>query len=554
MVKRKLKESDIIERWNRKGAEGFFNWLSDIQPHIINSNNRYEIFTPESWQDKTIKAMLKVEGSNWIHSLIVLIWPRRHSKSTLFALIVLWLFTSRNNYTIQCLGNSEEHTERVQFRTLKNIIRNTPKLSRLIPDRNILSYEIKNPAQKNIIQRSAVNLASSFGDKLNVLWLSDFHATPDVSIFNAYQAALLDSQGALCLIDSNVDSSDGHVHKLQQEAEEDDSIFCSHLQYADFQQYKKAAPAWIDRATAKRLQKTLLPAAFDRDILGKRSDSVNALFPVHIINQCKTPYKLPADIKTIANSRKYVVGGGLDRARSFSLSGDNTVWTTTLKVASPEHGEPEYYILNQQKIFNSSAALIKKAILKDHERYHLDNVCLEAYETTDINAYLSDQGISCELVNATPSQQMSSFSEIRRIASECRLHFPDDLKSLPSEMQTFVYSITKGNKVSFGHSANKFHDDYVYSLNWSVYATRDTVLNLYVMGNILCHNKTSRRALCFLMGGDMVPFCSQDCMAYHKLDGMYKEYKRNLLDSDLNISEFYNLKVKQTGAKIYQAA
>jgi len=86
MAKRKLKESDIIERWNMEGAEGFFNWLSDIQPRIINSNNRYEIFTPESWQEKTIKAMLKVEGSNWIHSLIVLIWPRRHSKSTLFAL------------------------------------------------------------------------------------------------------------------------------------------------------------------------------------------------------------------------------------------------------------------------------------------------------------------------------------------------------------------------------------------------------------------------------------------------------------------------------------
>jgi hypothetical protein len=149
---------------------------------------------------------------------------------------------------------------------------------------------------------------------------------------------------------------------------------------------------------------------------------------------------------------------------------------------------------------------------------------------------------------------MSSFSELRRVASESRLHFPDDLKSLPSEMQTFVYSITKGNKVSFGHSANKFHDDYVYSLNWSVYATREAVLSLYVMGNILCHNKTSRRTLCFLMGGDMVPFCCEECSAYHQINEMFKEYKRNRLDDDLNISEFYNLKVKQTGAKIFQAA
>ena len=182
------------------------------------------------------------------------------------------------------------------------------------------------------------------------------------------------------------------------------------------------------------------------------------------------------------------------------------------------------------------------------------NIVLESYETSDIANWVSDQGIPCEVTTATSTQQMASFSELRRIAAESRLNFPDNFKDLAYEMSTFVYTIGKGNRVKFGHDSNKHKDDRVYSLQLSVYATRETVLSLYVMGNIQCHNRTPRRRLCFIMGGDMSPFCANECRAYHQLAEMFKEYKRHRLDDDINISEFYNTKVKQVGAKIYQAA
>ena len=202
------------------------------------------------------------------------------------------------------------------------------------------------------------------------------------------------------LIDSNVDVTDGPVHQLQQEAVNDPTIFCEHVEYADLHDYCKRAPEWISRPKAKRLQKTTLPTDFRRDILGKRSDAKNALFPTEVIELCKADFKIPVeDISELTQGRAYKVGGGLDRSKSLlgSVTGaDNTIWSVILKVANPEHGEPEVYILNQVNIVPNTSRNIKKTILRDHERYKLDNVILEDYEITDILPWMENQRIPCE--------------------------------------------------------------------------------------------------------------------------------------------------------------
>ena len=101
---------------------------------------------------------------------------------------------------------------------------------------------------------------------------------------------------------------------------------------------------------------------------------------------------------------------------------------------------------------------IKKAILKDHERYKLDNCVLENYEVADLGPWLTDQKIPHELVSAHDTNQNASFPEFYRIAKEGRFHFSSDLKTLESEMRTFSYTQRAGGKYSFGHSSKKFHD------------------------------------------------------------------------------------------------
>ncbi|KKL87319.1 hypothetical protein LCGC14_1935910, partial [marine sediment metagenome] len=467
---------------------------------------------------------------------------------------VLWLFTSRQNLTIQLLGNTEQHTKRVQFNTLVKIIQHTPKLKRVVPENNILSYEIRYPGRSNVIQMNAVNTATSFGDKINVLWVSDLHACPDMAPFNALQASLLDSEDSLCLIDSNVDPIDGSVHALQKEAEADKSIFADHVFYKDFEEYAQKAPPWINRQKAKRLEKTTLPTDFKRDILGQRSDAQNALFPGEVIELCKTKYQIPVtDLTELTNGRSYKVGAGLDRSKSL-VGGDNTVWTVVLKVASPEHGEPEIFLLSQTVFRLNTANAIKKQILKDHEQYQLDNAVLENYEVSDLKGWLDDQKITNELLSAHDTNQNASFPEFYRIAKEGRFHFPETLTGLESEMRTFAYTQKTGGKYSFGHASQRFKDDRVYSTNWAIFSLRQAVMSLYTIGHIDCRNKSTRRAFCVLMGGSLALLCKESCPAYQKTESMFQEYKRFRLDDDITLQDFFETKVRLEGARIYQAA
>ncbi len=541
--------------WDAPGSKGFFNWLSEVKPRILTRANKYEPFKPTENQKKIINQILSTDHqNNFLHSMSLLVQPRRHGKSTVFALIILWLFTSLQNITIQILGTHEQHCRRTMYRMLKRIIRNTPALSKLISEKDIQTYEIKYRKRGNVIQMSSTSISGSFGDKIDVLWTSDLHATPDLEPFNALQAALLDSQNSVVFIDSNCDYIDGPVHKLQKEAETDETIFCEHTFYGDFKEYEEKAPPWINRQKAKRLKKTTLPTDFSRDILGKRLDAKNALFPSNIIELCKSKFKCPvSDITELTQGRAYKVGSGLDRSKSL-FGGDNTIWTTILKLASPAHGEPEYFILNQKLIVPNTSRLIKKAILKDHERYKLDNIVLENYEVTDLGPWLTDQNIPYELVSAHDTNQNASFPEFFRIAQEGRFHFPESLKELSSEMSTFSYTQRAGGKYSFGHSSQRFKDDRVYSVNWSIFSLRQAVMNLYVLGSFYCKNKSKRRSLCFLMNGQLELLCKESCQAYAEVDAMFREYKQHQFDSELTLPEFFFEKIKHIGCRISQAA
>lgn len=436
---RRDRDSEILDRWNAPGSLGFWNWVADVRPHVLQRNNQYGPWEPTQEQRQAVDNILAVDAhGRFLHSLSLLIEPRRHGKSTAFALVVLWLTTSRRNHITQLLGNTADHSRRTQFRTLKRIIANTPRLARLIPEEFIFTNEITFPPLQSAIQLGeGLSLSSAFGDRLNCLWVSDLHASPDLSPFNALQASLLDSQDSLILIDANVDPTDGHVHGLQKEAETDHTIYARHTHYRDLTEFEAQAPAWIDRQKARRLQRTALPADFRRDILGQRSDAKNALFPTEFIKAARAPYKIPvSDLKELTRGLACKVGGGLDRAKSLSplAGGDSTVWTVVAKVASPEHGEAEYFVLNQVVFTLNTSRAIKKAILADHERYGLDNVILENYEITDLAPWLADVKIPCEILTATEKMQNSAFPEMARIFREGRFHFSKDLKVFESEL------------------------------------------------------------------------------------------------------------------------
>jgi len=543
----------ILAKWRAPGAEGFFSWLSDVQPRILTRGNQYTPVVLEPWQADFIRDALEPgEDQPFKHSIVLHVTPRRHAKSTTFALVIL--FTSRENLNIQVLGNAGDHSERVQMRPLRGIIRHTPALKAMIAETDIRKAEIVNAHLGNTIQSSNTSMAMAFGDKLACLWISDFHACPDTGPFDAMQASLLDTEGSLCLIDSNTGAEGSAEHGLELLAETDPGIFCRRVEYPDLDTYQREAPAWIDRDKVLRLQATQLPAAFDRDILGKRSAARNALFPTEVIELCRCDLPIPFSpdrLGELTQGRKFIIGGGLDRSKKL-FGGDSTVWTVTLKVASAKDLEPEYFVLNQ-RVFNiNTAHAIKKEILADHQRYHLDAVTLEFYETADLKPWLDDQGIPCEVLSATSTNQNLSFVELHRVAKEGRLHLSNQLEVLASEMRTFVYEELKDGNYRFGHSSQKFHDDTVYSLNWSVFATRAAVLSVYSLKRIVCNSRRPTRGLCFLMGGEMELLCKEDCRTYCEVKAMYQEFLRMRLDDEYQLPVFFQNYVKLEGPRVYQ--
>lgn len=552
--------NDKFERWNRKGIEGFAHFFKDTQPQILHADGLYRKIKLTASQGDLLKKVYAINGrtKRLKHTMVLNIEPRRHGKSTVFALVVLHHFFAKKNHTTQLSGNTAGHSLRTQFNLITRIIQHTGSLRTMLKDSDYQTNVIKNPRRGNLIQAmSGANLSAGFGDRLNIIWHSDMHANSDSGYWNALQASLLDSQGSICLIDSNVDYTQGPVHQLQLEAKKDKSIFCRHVSYKDMETYCKEAPAWIDKQKARRLERTLLPVEFSRDILGKRADSKNALFPSAVIELCKSDYKIPVqDLKALTQGRAYKVGAGLDRAKSIfgaATGSDNTCLTIILKVASPEHGEPEYFVLDQNVIFPNTSRNVKKHILKAHQRYKLDNITLENYEVTDLTGWLEDQKIPFEQISAHEKNQAISFAETFRTSKEGRLHFPKDLKGLAEEMRTFAYVQKANSKFTFGHSSNAFKDDRVYSLSWSIFSLRESVLNLYVLENIQCLNKSTRRNFCYLLGGPHTLACGESCIAHQQVEKMFMSFKAYKFDSEISIIQFFIQKVKLTGARIYQA-
>ena len=298
-----------VKSWKANSPAAFYQWLTDIQPRILTRAGRYEVFQPTDDQRSLIDEILKSQDGRFVHTISLNTAPRRHSKSTTFALITTWLFTSRKNFTAMLLGSSELHCRRTMFNMISSIIRNTPILAAAIPESDVHMYEIKFKPLGNVIQLAPSNLSAVFGGMAQILWVSDLHSAVDLAPFNALQASLLDSEDSLCFIDSNVDFIRQTVHGLQQEAETDDTMFSRYTSYKDFTTSPPEPRPGLTAEKAKRLERTTLPVDYKRDILGQRATH-KMLFssPAEIIDRCRDTYKIPVlDPRELAGNRKYKI-------------------------------------------------------------------------------------------------------------------------------------------------------------------------------------------------------------------------------------------------------
>ena len=534
------------------GSQGFFNWLNDVQPHVPSTTGKYIPFEPLDFQRQHItQALATNEQGLFRYGTLVLSYPRRHSKTTICALLVLWRFCTRTGENIVCLANSSKQSASISFGLVRKIVLNTPFLRDFIGRENIYSEKLVLEVFNNLMISVPFSESSLYGQKISCGWVSEIHAAHSDDPMQVLASSLGDTLDSWLIVDSTVDAIGGALHKLQtlSETGEDETIFLAMVQYENLQDALDKSPHWIRKDWLKSRHKQLLPATFSTQHLNQRSESDSSLFAGADIEACKERLPLPftiQDLKHYACGRSFACGGGLDRAYAFSLHGDNTIWTSVAKIAT-EGGESEYLVLNQESIFGSLASGIKKSIVKDNRDFRLNNVCIESYNSQDIAVWAIEQAIPCETIHATTTAQQPAFLELHRIVKEGRLKFSDKLEGLASEMSTFLYELVKGSP-RFG--SDKFRDDRVYSLAWAVHSLRQKELATYELKSILCNSSSSHANLCFLRGGDAILFCSETCPTYAQTLGMFNQYKNSKIESELTLPSFFQRLVKVNGVRI----
>jgi hypothetical protein len=357
------------------------------------------------------------------------------------------------------------------------------------------------------------------------------------------------------LIDSTTDAVGGPIHGLESlmASGEDPTVYVAKIEYRDLGEALEKSPPWIRRDWLSSRAAQLLPNVFLTQHLNQRASSDSCLFSSEDI--AKSQERLPCpftgeDLKTLAAGRSFVCGAGLDRAYFASLHSDKTILTTTAKIAGLAGNEPEYYVLNQRNILGSLAPLIKKALAEDHKTYTLENVIFESYNSQDLYLWSIENQIPSELVHATNTAQIPAFTELYRIVKEGRLHFSDKLEALVAEMQTFCYEL-KGGQPRFGINA-KVHDDRVYSLAWSIFATRQRELSCYTLDSVICQSKSRHAPLCFLRGGDLILNCGPACPSFLKVQQMHLQHRRTTVESEISLPDFFKTLVKHEGLTSYQ--
>lgn len=547
--------AEQVRAW-RNGASGFLQWVRDIQARIPSSKGGYEICQLEPFQEQAIRdALAQDDRGNWRYTTIAFSFPRRHSKTVLCGLLVLWRFCNFQAENIVSIANSEKQTRSVGFGLVRGIVLNTPFLLSLIGRERVMRDRIELPALQNTIKTQSSNISGLYGERITCGWCSELHAAASDDAMQVLASSLGDTENSWLLIDSTVDSIGGPLHKLEQlqASGEDPTVFVARVEYADLDEALEKSPRWIRRDWLRSRAAQMLPAQFESQHLNRRGESSNALFAKAAVDACMSRLPHPFthdDLERIAAGRNYATGGGLDRAYAFSLHGDATIWTSVAKIAGENEEEPHYYILYQQDILASLATGIKKAIVRDNKEYELSNIIIESYNSQDISTWAIDKGIPNEIVYATNNAQLPAFMELYRAVKEGRLHFSDKLKDLAREMETFVYE-AKGTTAKFG--CDKFRDDRVYSLAWAIHSLRQRELAAFELKSLVCASKSSHAPLCYMRGGDSMLYCSRDCPSHIHVHSMYQQYTSRNVDSDIQLQNFFKNHVKVSGARLYQS-
>lgn len=551
MLNKKSNKATVsqIERWRQPGSAGFLAFLADVEPRIP-SGGKGGGFIKYTIPNDEVRAAIEraLDGD---FSTVVFSFPRRHGKTVLSALIIVWRFLTRRTQNIGIVANSERQSVDTAFRAVKDILQNTPYTASMVLEGVIKvgADRIEYAAVGNSITGYAASAAALFGKRLSVAAVSELHAAKDDAVFQVVASSTVDSEDGLVLIDSTVGPRSSPLHMLYELAQsgEDPTICFCHLSYKDLEDAIRRGPSWIKPEKLRSRARQMLEHEFLQQHCNQWTASSANLFTAEIIAACCAE-KFPTDVAAITSGAAHIVGGGLDRAVAFSKHGDASVTTAVLKTTLND--DTHYYVLASDKIAFSSEGGIKAAFSRYRKDFGMSKCSLESFNSSDIQAWATQQPWDSEMVHPTIERQASAFTALFQAAKEGRLHVHPSMKGILGEMEHFEYQMATSNGKTvpkFEHARGK-HDDHLYSLAWAVWSLRDTELNPYEVTGIHCDAPGPVARLCILNGGDLVPACSDTCRSFASVDNLYKQYRNRSGITGMPIEQFFASRVVNIGS------
>jgi hypothetical protein len=220
----------------RNGPEGFVKWAnenvcipiypegSDI-PVWTSMGDLPDVKNPETnrsykdiWlgQQGIISQALEMRNNRFINRLIIFCWPRGEGKSLLACLVQLWKFCCWPKQNIVLGANSKDQVKFVHFDIIKDIILNSPKIFRLIGQKNIQEKKVYMRNKKGNVVSTLQPISSFSGIVSNITGytFSEMFDMKNPKFFTQLDGSTRNIPNALGVIDSTVSSKQHILYQL----------------------------------------------------------------------------------------------------------------------------------------------------------------------------------------------------------------------------------------------------------------------------------------------------------------------------------------------------
>ena len=252
------KQRQLRIKQYRQGAEGFFAWAEDnvcldiypIKNGNISTVKRWVLIKDltdekhpvtgrsykEMWerQKDILREALKMENGAFVYTLLVFCWMRGEGKSLLVCIVLLWRFFCWPRLQIMLGANSKEQTKFVHYDIMRDIIRNSPKLRKIVGEKNIQEKEIRLTNRKGEVTSliRSISTASGIVSNISNYSFSEIFDMKNPKFFVQLDGSIRNIPNAFGMIDSTVSTRD-HILFRQYEGwkkGELPNVFFSHRQ------------------------------------------------------------------------------------------------------------------------------------------------------------------------------------------------------------------------------------------------------------------------------------------------------------------------------------